>query len=74
MGLLAPAGTPAAIIERLNSTTVKAVAAADTRSRLGALGGEVSGSTPNQFAAHIRGETAKWGKLIKAAGIEVEQL
>jgi tripartite-type tricarboxylate transporter receptor subunit TctC len=73
IGLLAPAATPAAIIQRVNGIVVKALATPETRSRLSALGGEVSASTPEQFAAFIRSETAKYGKVIKSAGIEGEQ-
>ena len=74
MGVLAPAATPAPVIERLNATIAKALAAPDTRNRLGALGGEVRASSPAEFAAFIRTEAAKWSKLIKSAGIEAEQL
>ena len=73
IGLLAPAATPVPIVQRLNGIVVKALAAPDTRSRLSALGGEVSASTPEEFAAFIRSETAKYGKVIKSAGIEGEQ-
>jgi tripartite-type tricarboxylate transporter receptor subunit TctC len=72
-GVLAPAGTPSTIIERLNAIVVKALAAADTRTRLSALGGEVRGSSPAEFGAFIRNETAKYAKLIKSAGIEADQ-
>jgi tripartite-type tricarboxylate transporter receptor subunit TctC len=41
---------------------------------VGALGGEVASSTPEQFAAYIRSEIAKWGKLIKGLGIEGDQI
>jgi tripartite-type tricarboxylate transporter receptor subunit TctC len=74
MGLLAPAATPTAVVERLNAIVVKALAAPDTRSRLAALGGEVAAGTPDQFAAFIRSETAKWGRLIKSTGIQGESL
>ena len=73
MGVLAPAATPPAVVERLNASIAKALAAPDTSSRLGALGGEVAASTPAQFATLIRSESAKWGKLIKSAGIEGDQ-
>ncbi len=71
-GVLVPAGTPAAIVERLNAAIVKASATADARERLAALGGEVAAGTPEQFAAHIRSEAAKWGKVIRAVGIKQE--
>jgi tripartite-type tricarboxylate transporter receptor subunit TctC len=71
-GLLAPAATPPAIIERLNAIVAKALAAPDVRTRISALGGEVRASSPAEFAALIRSETAKYAKLVKGAGIEVE--
>jgi tripartite-type tricarboxylate transporter receptor subunit TctC len=73
-GLLAPAGTPPAIVQRLSATVAKALATPETRTRVGALGGEVASSTPEQFAAYIRSEIAKWGKLIKGLGIEGDQI
>jgi tripartite-type tricarboxylate transporter receptor subunit TctC len=72
-GVLVPAATPPAIIERLNTAVVKGLAAGDARDRLGALGGDVGGSTPEQFAARIKAESAKWAKLIKALGLKGEQ-
>ena len=72
-GVLAPGATPAAIIERLNNAIVKGLAAPDARERLAAFGGEAGGSTPGEFAAHIRGEAAKWGKLIRSLGIKADQ-
>ena len=71
-GVLVPAGTPAAIVERLNSAMVKGLAAPDARQRLSAFGGDVAVGTPEQFAAHIRTEAAKWGKLIKAIGLKAD--
>ena len=73
-GVLAPAATPAAIVQRLSATVAKALATPETRSRVGALGGEVASSTPEEFAAFIRSEMAKWGKLIKSLGIEGDQI
>jgi tripartite-type tricarboxylate transporter receptor subunit TctC len=72
-GVLVPAATPPGTVERLNGAIVKGLAAHDARERLAALGGEVGGSTPDQFAARIRAETAKWAKLIKALGLKGEQ-
>jgi tripartite-type tricarboxylate transporter receptor subunit TctC len=73
-GLLAPAATPPAIVQRLSATVAKALATPETRTRVGALGGEVASSTPEQFAGYIRSEIAKWGKLIKSLGIEGDQI
>jgi tripartite-type tricarboxylate transporter receptor subunit TctC len=72
-GVLVPAATPAPVVERLNAAIVKGLAAPDARERLNAFGGEAGGSTPEQFAAHIRNEAAKWGKLIKALGLKADQ-
>ena len=67
--MLVPAGTPQSIVARLNTEIVKGLASADARQRLAALGGEVAVGTPEQFAAHLRAESAKWGKLIRALGL-----
>ncbi len=72
-GVLVPAAAPHAVIERLNAAIVKGLAANDARERLGALGGEVAASTPEQFGAFIATEAAKWSKLIKALGLKSEQ-
>ena len=72
-GVLAPGATPAPVVERLNSARLIGLAAPDARERLTAFGGEAGGSTPEQFAAHIRGEAAIWGKLIKSLGIKADQ-
>jgi tripartite-type tricarboxylate transporter receptor subunit TctC len=71
-GVLVAAGTPAAVVTRLNQETVKAVGHADVRARLAALGVDAETGTPEQFAVMIREETEKWGKLIKAAGITAQ--
>jgi tripartite-type tricarboxylate transporter receptor subunit TctC len=70
--LLAPAGTPHSIIERLNAESVKAMSAPDTRERLHAMGGEPNPGTPEQTAAFLRAEYARWGKVIRDAGIKAE--
>jgi len=71
-GLLAPAGTPREIVTKLHGEIVKILAAPDTREKLSSDGAEPVGSTPEQFAAFIRAETDKWGKVVKAAGIQPE--
>ena len=70
--LLAPAGTPAAIVARLNAEAVKAIQSPDVKQRLAGDGAEPVGSTPEQFAAHIRSEVARWGPVIKASGAKPE--
>lgn len=71
-GLLAPAGTPAPIISRLNAETVKVLGRADVQSTLGAQGLELVPGSPEQFAAHIKSEIAKFTRIAKAAGIKAE--
>lgn len=69
MGLVAPAGVPKEIIERLNAEVQKAVSG-DLRKRLTELGLDVAGGTPEQFAAYIREDSAKYAKLVKVANIK----
>ena len=71
-GLVAPAGTPRAIIERLNKELRTALAAEDVRSRLAADGAEVLPSTPEQYAADINREEATWSKVVNALGLRGE--
>ena len=69
-GLLAPAGTPRPIIDRLYQESSRALRSADMKERMTAEGLEVVGSTPEEFASYIRSETEKWTQVIKAAGIK----
>ena len=69
-GLMAPAGTPAPIVERLHRESVRILAQGDVRKRLDDLGMEVVANSPAEFAAHIKSDTARWAKVIKAAGIK----
>src|ERR1041385_693959 len=71
-GLLAPAGTPGAVIGRLNAETVKVLGRADVKETLGAQGLEVAPSSPEAFAAHIKSEIARFSKIARAAGIKAE--
>ncbi|HEV7800112.1 MAG TPA: tripartite tricarboxylate transporter substrate-binding protein, partial [Burkholderiales bacterium] len=68
-GLVAPARTPPAITERVSRDIVKVVNDPDLAQRYAADGAEGVGSTPPQFAAHIKAENDKWGKLIRETGI-----
>jgi tripartite-type tricarboxylate transporter receptor subunit TctC len=70
-GLLAPAGTPRPIIERLNHELRAALASDEVRARIIAEGGEPEPTTPEQHAAVIDQEELKWSTVIRAAGIEV---
>jgi len=71
-GIVAPAGTPPDIIAKLNATLVKIAATPAFRDRLSAQGYDVLSTTPEQMAASIRGEIAKWGKIVKASGAHVD--
>ena len=69
-GLLAPKGTPPAIIKRLNKAVLETLADPETRAALEtAIGGEVQGSTPEEMRALIQSQTAKWADVIKTANI-----
>jgi tripartite-type tricarboxylate transporter receptor subunit TctC len=68
IGLLAPAGTPADILNRLNGETAKAMKAAQARDSLARQGFDVVGSTQAEFAAWIKAEQAKWSRVIAASG------
>ncbi len=69
-GLLAPAGTPRPIIDRLNQEMVKLLKSPEVRDRLIADGTDPAPTTPEEFGAYIKSETEKWTKVIKAAGIK----
>jgi tripartite-type tricarboxylate transporter receptor subunit TctC len=71
-GILAPAATPRDIIVKLNAELNKALTAPDLKERLVNAGIEPKGSTPEEFAAFIRNETARYAKVIKEAGIKAE--
>jgi tripartite-type tricarboxylate transporter receptor subunit TctC len=67
-GLLAPAGTPPAVVARLHAETVKAMRAPDARDSLANQGFDVVAGSPAEFAAWIRAEQAKWSKVIRVSG------
>ncbi|MEY4598026.1 MAG: hypothetical protein RLZZ445_823 [Pseudomonadota bacterium] len=71
-GLLAPAGTPPAIISRMNAESTKALAQPDVTGALKKMGFDPVGGTPEQFATHIKAEVERFTKLVKATGITVE--
>ena len=71
-GLVAPSGTPRAIVERLNKELRLALAAEDVRQRLAADGAEVLPSTPEEYAADIDREEATWSKVVNALGLKGE--
>ena len=71
-GLLAPANTPREIIAKLHAEVVKALNTPDMRERLNSVGTEPVGNTPEEFAAQIRNDIIKYGKVAKIAGIRAE--
>jgi tripartite-type tricarboxylate transporter receptor subunit TctC len=71
-GWLAPAATPRPIVARLHDEIVRALKLPDVRERLLSQGSEAIGNTPAEFAAFMKSEHAKWGKVIRAANIRVE--
>jgi tripartite-type tricarboxylate transporter receptor subunit TctC len=71
-GVLAPAGTPRAIVDKLNAEIVRILQLPDVRDRLSAEAFELPADTPDQFAAIIKGEMARWSKLVKETGARIE--
>jgi len=71
-GLFAPAGTPPAIIVRLNTVVAQFLARADIQERFAAAGMDAAASTPGQLSASVQAEVARIGKVIRAAGIRVD--
>jgi len=71
-GVLAPAGTPAEIVNRVNAEVRKAIATVDVKAAFEKQGIEPAGNTPADFAAFIREESAKWAKVVREAGIKAQ--
>ncbi|MGZ5103203.1 MAG: tripartite tricarboxylate transporter substrate binding protein [Usitatibacter sp.] len=71
-GLVAPAGTPREVVGKLNAEVLKILAMPDVRERFLAQGVEPLGSTPEEFRDHIRAQMAKWGKVVRDAGVQAE--
>ena len=71
-GLLAPAGTPRAIVDRVNTENRKALDSALVKEQFVGQGLEPASSTPREFGAYLRSEVAKWGKVVKASGATPE--
>ena len=71
-GLFAPAGTSRAIVDKIQSDVTKALAVPEVRERFVAQGAQPGGTTPDQFAAFIRGETEKWTKVVQISNAKVD--
>jgi tripartite-type tricarboxylate transporter receptor subunit TctC len=69
-GMVAPAGTPDAVIAKLNKATVDALRSPEVKEKLSAQGAILVGDTPEEFAAYIRSEIQKWGDVVKSAGVK----
>jgi tripartite-type tricarboxylate transporter receptor subunit TctC len=71
-GMLAPAATPRAIVDKLNGEIVRILQLPDVRERLSAEAFELPADTPDQFAAIIKAEMSRWAKLVKETGARIE--
>lgn len=71
-GVLAPAGTPKAIVSRLNAEILRVLKIPEVKERLENVGFELVGGTPDAFATYIRSEIEKWARVVKASGIKAE--
>ena len=71
-GLLAPSGTPDAVVERLQQSARKAMQTPDVRQRFAELGGVPGGETPAEYDAFIAQERKSWAQIVKAAGLSLE--
>jgi tripartite-type tricarboxylate transporter receptor subunit TctC len=71
-GLIAPAGTPREVVEKLNAAVQKVIAQPAVRAKFAEIGAQTTGGTPDQFAAYIREDLAKWTRIVKEANVKVE--
>jgi tripartite-type tricarboxylate transporter receptor subunit TctC len=71
-GIVAPAATPRSIVVKINAETVKVLNMPEMREKIVAQGNQVGGGTPEEFGALIRSETAKWGKVVREAGVRAD--
>jgi tripartite-type tricarboxylate transporter receptor subunit TctC len=72
-GLMAPAGTPQAVIDKVHRETVRTLAQGEVRRRMAELGVDLIGNTPAEFAAVIKAEIPQWAAVIKGAGIKAAE-
>jgi len=71
-GVFAPAGTPPAIVKRLNAEIVKILSMPDVKEKILALGAEPVGDTSEQFTAYVKTEVVKWSDVVKKSGAKVD--
>jgi tripartite-type tricarboxylate transporter receptor subunit TctC len=71
-GLVAPAGTPAAVIDKLNAAVNAGLGSPEMRASLARIGIEPRSGTPAEFAAIVAGEASKWAEIVRITGIKVE--
>ena len=71
-GVVAPAGTPAPVIEKLNAEILRALQSPEMQKQLKAQGAQALGSTPQEYAAYIRSEIQRWGEVVKEANVKLD--
>jgi tripartite-type tricarboxylate transporter receptor subunit TctC len=72
LSVLVPVGTPRDIVDLLHRKVVALIATQDVKQKLASIGFSPIGDTPAEFAAFLKGEDEKWGKVIRDAGIKME--
>lgn len=72
IAMVAPAATPADIVNRLNAASVKLIQAPEMRSKFATQGAEPIGDSPQEFGAYLRSEVAKWAKVVKTSGATID--
>jgi len=71
-GLFAPAGTPRAVVDKIQADVAKALSVPEVRERFVAQGAEPGGNTPDQFAAFVKAESDKWARVVKVSNAKVD--